>query len=595
MTNPKSKAVFVLLSVIALMASPGKLIKNALAASPIAITYPTEPIPEGKDFATLVLRDPWDMSQFTDISQNLNSSGSKDLVRNISVANGLFMATSSSTDASFYTLFPGYSRISVGKVGQDYPVDNSTYKCMYIAMQVNTSAADQFQIFWFANKKLANGAFGSTKGIPLYPEAGKNQPTPNMRLYMVNLSTTSHFNNSWNSMPSVQGIRIDPTLKANVAFSVDWVRLTNCNPVTATLTWTGGTSANTAIWLRPVGTTRDIRVASDVVGESGSYELDVQGIAPGSYYVGLGTANNCCSQMDTSSSPLVINQTAVITFTRPTFSSGPGISWDFNSKTDVTRLQNFKSTLFANGLLTMITASSNRPDPRVYLKTPVMNTNSFRYLSFRMYTKNGSAPWQNISAGMIARWIWTIKGPLNTRCSLISSDIAYDVGYQTYTIDLYDPYNGKALERAGNCAGLPSTWQASGSILGLRFDPNENVSCRSTNPPFVLKTCGDFVQKLDWIRLTRTDRVVRGTVFPIGITLNRLPSTLSSLAFYYTTSLSDPTQFSAVGTTQISSFDVTYQWDTKGVASSTYYICAQANDGYNPVIYCSESPVIVSS
>jgi len=633
MQNSKFRTVVVLLCIVTLMALPGAS-GRAFAVSNLIITPPSAPQPEGADFATLVLRDPWDMSEFTDISQYLNRSGQRNLVKNIVVANGLFTGTSvgdtRTGNAYFFPLFPGYEgTIQAGKVGSRYPIPKSTDKCLYIAMEVDSGPAinnynlapDQYRIIWFADEYLTNGHYGQTRGIALYPEAGAGQPVQSWRLYSVNLSTAASIGTAWDNMPSVEGIRIDPTINANIYFAVDWVRLTDCNAVNVSLTWTNtnDTANDTSIWLRPVGTDRDIRVETGVTGTSGYYNLDIQGIAPGSYYVGLGTKTTCCSQMNTSQ-PLVINQTPIVSFVRPSFFSGPdyasqaGNSWDFSDNTDVTGLLNFKNTSFQNGELNMVTESGPLPagvDSRIILNTPSpANTGIYRYLTFRMSTQNGSAPWQNVVEGMMTRWIWSVQGSSGSQgysCKLVSQDITYDVGYQTYSIDLYNTFNGQAEVTQGECDGLPTTWQASSSVLEFRFDPNENISCTPEGKPFVISTCGDYVQKLDWIRLTAVDQVAQGIPFPVQITLNRSPATVS-LTFFYTTTLANPTQFPAqlyiqprpTGNFELflplllnnyptTLFDVTYLWDTTNVRPGTYYICVQANDGYNTATYCSES------
>lgn len=605
MNSYRIKVAFVLLCIIAAIAFPGKALGEALAVSTATITPPSAPLPESPDFATRVLRDPWDMSQFTDISQLLNNGGQTDLLRKISVANGLFNAISSPRgDAQFYPLIPGYPlSLPAGKVGNIYPIPKSTYKCLYIAMQVNSTYSwDGFQVFWFANEKYANpaGTYGVTTLIPLFPEANGAQPTPGWRLYSVNLSTAASTHTPWDNMPAIRGLRIDPSAGKSTGFSVDWIRLTDCNSVQAALTWTGGTAANTSIWLQPAGTGRNIRVVTGVDGLSGAYTLDTQGLMPGSYYVGLGTATTCdatCTSQMNTSAPLVINQAPIATFSRPSFTSGSGKSWDFNDKSDVFALRNFKSTAFVGGNLRMVTASSHTPDPQVYLTTPTtpatqIHTNAYQYLTFRMSSTNGKAPWQDPVEGMIARWIWTVKGPNKGTCWLVTQGVPYDVGYNTYTIDLYNSVSGKAVTRFGDCAGL-STWLNSGAITQLRFDPNENITCRAVRKPYVLQTCGNYVQNLDYIRLTAMDQVTLGSVFPVEITLNRSLDNPSSLTFYYTTALSDPTQAPAAGAILTTGTDVTYNWDTTGVPAGTYFICVKADDGINPVTSCSEANVAV--
>ncbi len=581
------------------------------------------------------------MSEFSDVSQYLNESGQRNLVTNINVSNGVFSGTSVgdalSGNAYFFPLFPGYlGAIQVGKVGSRYPIPKDTFKCLYIAMKVDSGPAnkfgpDQYRVFWFADEHLTNGSWGQSYGQPLYPEAGAGQPVHSWRLYSIDLSTAPLFdgNTTWNNMPSVEGIRIDPTINANVNFAVDWVRLTDCNPVDVTITWTGGTSADTAIWLRPVNTNRDIRVATGVDGTAGWYTLDVQGIAPGSYYVGLGTDTTCCSQMNTAQ-PLVIQQTPIVSFTRPSFLSGTdyassaGNQWDFGDSSDVVDTRNFKSVSLQNGELVMVTASGPQPagvDAQVVLNTPApIDTSTYRYLSFRMSTQNGSAPWQNVVDGMIARLVWSIQGSSGRpgyRCNLVSQDIPYDVGYHTYTIDLHDAFSGSAEEVQGECTGYPWRWQQTLPVLELRFDPNENITCNpQSGSSFIISTCGDFVQNLDWIRLTAIDQVKRGTPYLIETIVTPLESGMA-IDFFYTTDRNNPTQFLAeqyYAAPPIGSFQVflpvvvnslsnsdttpesnyTYLWDTSNVPPGTYYICARYT-GFQTVTYCSEAPVKVTS
>src|SRR5258708_14052748 len=146
-------------------------------ARPADVGVPGSPVPERADFATLVLRDPWDMSQYSDVSQYLNESGQQAVVSNPAVADGLFTGQSignigNGPTAHFYPLFPGYANtMPVGSIGARYPIDSATYHCLDIAMQVDSPAAnspgpDQFLIFWFGDNRLngsaADGQWGGT-------------------------------------------------------------------------------------------------------------------------------------------------------------------------------------------------------------------------------------------------------------------------------------------------------------------------------------------------------------------------------------------------------------------------------------------------
>jgi hypothetical protein len=95
-------------------------------------------VAEGRDFATEVLRDPWDMNAISDISVYLNRSGQSYDTQNIQLANGVFSAQSTGTaDTNFTVLFPGYTgALTSGREGARHPIDSSVYRCLYVAMQV---------------------------------------------------------------------------------------------------------------------------------------------------------------------------------------------------------------------------------------------------------------------------------------------------------------------------------------------------------------------------------------------------------------------------------------------------------------------------
>ena len=133
-----------------------------------------------------------------------------------------------------------------------------------------------------------------------------------------------------------------------------------------------------------------------------------------------------------------------------------------------------------------------------------------------MYT---AGDWQNVPLGMMARWIWTVPGS-GGNCHLVSQDIPFDVGWQTYTIDLFDSFNGTPEAVVGPCPHIPG--KDTPSVIGLRFDPNENI----LGYP--------FVQSIDWIKLYKGDRVPRGVPFPVKMVFNKPPEE-TGLSYFYTT------------------------------------------------------------
>jgi hypothetical protein len=307
----------------------------------------------------------------------------------------------------------------------------------------------------------------------------------------------------------------------------------------------------------------------------------------------------------------------IVTFTSPSPYSGPdyansqGNPWDMDPS-DVTRID-CASYSFTNGILSLDTPSracagpgANEADPHIYLNTADHgNLSSYRYLSFPSRTDGA---WSVPDLGMIVRLIWRLNRP-GEDCYYVSRAIALDIGWQTYTVDLYDPLNGIPEEKTPADCPLVS-WRdqaAVGPVAGFRLDPNENI------------TGGNMHQEFDWIRLTKVEQVSQGNPVKIRVLLNKQPSEVT-LHFYYTTDLSQQTQnlASTYPTTIFAApniqylpivfavdpnydpfvdqipADVTYLWNTRGVAPGEYYLCAQASDGYNQATYCSQVPVQIN-
>jgi hypothetical protein len=407
---------------------------------------------------------------------------------------------------------------------------------------------------------------------------------------------------------------------------VDWVRLTDCGDVSHTVTWQPDGALLNAIWVRPAGTTRDIRVRTGVSGNAGTAQLDVQGLEPGTYAVRLGTSSNCCS-VNATSGDLVVNQAPIAEFLSPSpisgadYASNAGNTWDFADQADVASTENMASTL-ANGVLDTTTESGSLPgglDAQVWLNTPAaFNGGQYRYLVFRMYTA-WIAPWANAPDGMVVRWGWSIPGasgaPTN-RCHLVSHDIPFDLDWQTYVLDLHTGINGQPEETSVlDCPAQWPSWAGSSTITNVRLDLNENVTA-ATDP---ITNGGPFHQILDWVRLTAAPEVSGGTPYLVQLDLNRPANQVDSVAYYYTTTRSDPTQTRAVawtggtpagpnriflpflgrgggaagGSDTLPQADLTFRWDTRGVPDNNYYLCAVITIRPNTATYCSDVPVNV--
>lgn len=629
MRSAKSKGmVFVLVAAAMLTAGVGPA-RPVVAAGPLA-PQATVVAAEGNDFATRVLADPWDMNALSDVSIHLNRSGQSYDTENISVANGVFSARSRTNDANFTVLFPGYEdMIRTGNMGSLKPINSATYRCLYVAMFVQ-GADTAAQPIWFATDALNNGVWGQS-----YFFTGNSR----WQVYAINLpSAPAAGGTGWTGSGTWQGLRLDPTNQANRIFEVDWVRLTDCAASNATVRWSGNAGANASLWLRPQGTTRDILLQTGVNGGSGQAVIDVQGVQPGTYSV---LVRNTSGTSTITGDTLVVNQAPIAQFVTPSAISGAdyaaqaGNPWDFANGSDVESVHNIATTL-QNGLLDMVTQSGPYPatvDGQFFLKTPVdFNGSQYRYLSYRLFTEwtvsspslpNGLVPWPNMPDGMVARLVWSIPGvsgqPTN-RCYFVSQDIPFDIGWHTYTIDLFDPYNGGPEQSTVDCPAVTPHWTGVGPIKDIRFDPNENVTSDPSRDP--ITTGGPFHQQLDWLKLTAPDRVNRGTPYLIQIDLNRPGGDVNSSTFYYTTNRSNPDDYDVAarwtptgggqlgprktyvplvqrgaaatsGADTLPQSDLSFWWNTSSVPPGTYYVCATVTMTPNTATYCSDVPMVV--
>ncbi len=552
-------------------------------------------VPEGRDFATQVLRDPWDMSQYSDVSTFINGDGEVINLSNISIQNGIFSATSLVADNWFYLLFAGYEHaLMVGKIGHNYPIHSAAFHCFSMAMLANTAGTRKLSVWWSADERLDGSGIW---GVSDYYDVA-----PYWKLYQIDLSNSYNAGVRWTARDTWQNLFVRPFLQAGITFSVDWARLTDCNPVYKTINWTG--SGPVSIYLRPAGTTREIEVKTGVSGNS--YNLDVQGVAPGDYTYLVKNNGTVLASADFS-----INPAPVAKFDRPSFTSGEdyatqqGKPWNMHDSSTIDRIACATGT-FQNDLLNIITPgpkqepsgcnANNISDPQVWLNAPVLvDSNQYRYLTFSMYT---GEPWADVSRAMIVRWIWTIN---NDACGLVGDAIPYDVGWQTISIDLHDSLEGLVVDRTPNCPSGPLYWN-SAPAKRVRLDPNENM----LDHP--------ITQQISDIYLTKMDSVRKGSTFPVQLSFNKPASQISSTSFYYTDNLNQPTQHPAVR--YVSSLQpnshffylpyisggistgvgqdpntMIFQWNTSGVVPDTYYICGVFNDGFNPVLYCSDAPV----
>jgi hypothetical protein len=596
------------------------LVVGANGSTEQPLTPEATNIGEGKDFATQVLKNPWDMAEFSDISQWINHAVDPDLIGDLRVANGVFSGRANGNYTDFYPLFPGYEPgVILPGTGAYSPISSSEFGCFYAAMKMDvpSNTTYYYTVFWGKDRSAINEKSPTPKGWTSIDPAARILDNL-WNLYRLDLRNTPYQEGDrWLSEPAWQTLRVSPLINApNATFAVDWIRLTDCAPVIHTLQ--NLPSGTFTLWLGAGTPERQIRVAADFSPTNGRYAWDIQGIAPGTYNYYVRPAGNPTAT-PVSQGQITIVPRPIIRFVKPSPFSGPDYStakgdpWDMANDGDVLLTWCANGSI-DQGVFRVVTRAVNQlpancigssdareADPQLFLNTPIpQNMTSYRYLSFR---HNIQGAWSVPEKGMIVRWMWAVERPEKLPCYYVSRDIALDVGWHTYTIDLYDLWNGTPAQVNHTDCPQNVHWKdQTGTISMFRLDPNENI------------TSTDFVQEFDWIRLTQVESVQRGVPYRMAMKLNK-PETGLTLNFYYTTNpVTSPKQNAvrlytpatsapAIGEhavyipvtvnryLDLITGDVSYYWDTSGVAAGQYYLCVEAGDGYNQSLSCSEAPV----
>lgn len=567
---------------------------------------------EGNDFATRVLRDAWDMDAYSDVSQYLNQSGQN---INISVPdpinNGLFTYTTLNKEPAITVLDTGYeTAMKIGKVGYRYPIDPSTYKCLYLAAGSSAfnPTANGLRIMWFADSKLNDGIFGTFVSVTT---------TGSMKLYRYNLddptdnawSSTSVIHAPWNQT-KWQGLRLEPIKVAGVTQSIDWVRLTDCAPQNVTIFNIPSGSYTPEI------THNGVTILMDAVDSDGkTLNLDMSGVEPDTYAVVLRAVTGAVAWQGT----ITVTPAPVASFEKPGPNAGAlfPADWSMTGAGSITEIR-CTAYSFSGGKLNLNTPTlAQQPaecgglaggnnDPIFWLNTPTpIDPNQYRYFNIQMSSSGdvnagAGGTWQNVPRGMVARVGW-VRQSGTSKCNQVTHDIPFDVGDHLYTIDLWDAFQGQPEE--SHLCDFPRSWRDSGPVIEMRFDPNEN----EMGIP--------LQQAIDMITLTGEETTPLGANYTTRFTLNTPfnPQTMSRSFVFRPVGggadypapivVTNPVPLAGQyrlyipGIQREGNYLLTLSGDslelnTSAVPAGSYYLCMTVNDGLNKdVVSCSEYPV----
>lgn len=562
----------------------------------VTITQPDgydDTIAEGDDFATVVLGDPWDMEQLTDIFQPTN-------IGSISISDRIFSGFSTSNDPYFWVLHPGYPGVqNIGKNGVNYPIDASRYRRLSFRLWLPPGENSYAHIYWNTEPDPAKIA-GLTDSVPV---------SGGWHVYNIDLPTWVK-QGSWSGQ--ITGLRIDPFTLSGVTFKFDWVRLSDpSSSPSYNVVWSGqGTSASLffdddgdAI---PCNTQVPIALGID---NTGSYSW-TPNLPPGEYYIYVEVdGSGSCSP-----GPLTINQAPLLKILAPSMTSGEdyaatvlGDPWDMSNPEDIADMSQIADFNFTDGILHATTTGEHNPwgDAKLLLRVSEsvpIDTSRYKYLTWRMWHEGE----QDIGNGWVARYLWA-QTALGSDHST-SDDFVIWEGWNSYKIDL-----SKALLEPGS----PNLgW--TGIVRQFRFDPTEVPA--------------PVAFHLDYIHLRADDRADRS--FRIAWELID-PDSTCTISLYYDTDRAgfdgqliailtdqagtgsasllprDSYAFSAArAQTQLQEVHqvylplvaknftecpgVCYNWDTVSVPAGKYYIYAVVEDGHNVTRWYSETPVIIS-
>lgn len=570
-------------------------VAHDVAAFSVAITLPDNAvIAEGDDFATRVLRSPWDMSappypDFPTVLGNIDRSS-------FTVSGGQWSMYTTNPDPRINIHPTGLAQPALN-VGSRFPIDASHY--VLLSFRMCSNMAGQGQIFWFYDQTFTKFAYSY-----FFPVIS------GCRIYVVDLRSAFWSGrgglSGWNGNPI--GLSIDPVASgSNVHLQLDWVRLTTADTSQSLpITWhmsSGG--AKLEFYVDTDSSGYDGTKIGEVVnapvngvfqwgstllnGGDARYPYPLpESLQPGQYYV---YAQMNGEPAGYSSKPFTVDATPIVTFLRPSAISGRdyattvvGDAWDMSNSGDVTETQHIVDSRFANGVYHALTDSSGDPQILLHVEDPI-DTNRYKYLTYRMYIEGV----QDIGRGWVSRIYWWNQGP--TADYVVTDDIVVYEGWQVYSLDL----SKVALEPS-----LGPGW--SGYQRVLRLDPVEVPNPMSIH--------------LDYVMLTGDEQVQRGSLFPVmyqisentGVTINLYYDTnknhLDGKTIMVTSAPSPPLvspfkvylPFVSKLTNDLPHLSgIMVIWDTTQVEPGAYYLCAEVDDGSNVATWYSDTPVIVTA
>ena len=540
---------------------------TASGQSTITVTFPSV-IAAGPDFATDVLRDPWDMNNIEDVSPDPGEIAGFTNFSVNSAGNGLAGGRTAINDAGVMFLSRGiYGTVTAHKNGFSFPIDTSSYQKLSVRLS-DSGLGENPQVYWFP--KQSGEASPEQFGVKYLP------PTKNGNSILVTSLTTGSSGSPWTSAP-MRGFRIDPN-SDNSGFDMffDWIRLTCADGTPCatmnTASWTGGSGNATVVVLDAGGTVLNVAPTATVSGTSLSWNTGI--LPPGNYTLRVtrGTA--------VGTKAFRINTPPTIAVTDPSRTSGPdfattvlGNAWDMSASNDVAGSFNISPLTFSGGQLH---GTNTNGDPALELLNNAnnaggaraINTSRYRYLTHRMQV-DGPV---DIANGSVTRIFWSSSPFAGGAEVTTTRDIVAFAGMRDYTIDLASLSVGVTggLEPSGTM----EPWTTNNKRY-LRFDPHEFAAARQFHIDDVKLTAIPESFGTYTIRWAGADADGDATTVNLYLDNDRNPGNGKTTIV-----------------TGLPIAQASYVWDSSAVPQGTYYIYAEAFDGVNISATYSDAPII---
>ena len=481
----------------------------------------------GPDYATDVLQDPWDFSNYADLSPSPDEFGGwATNPANLWSANGTgptFINTGAGRfvgqaagDNQLMMLYRGDAiGLNPGRTGLTDPIETAKYRKLAVKMKViGAPASQQMVAYWFHDSYAAPNYLNRAGGIllPTAIPAGTSE-----QIYVFDLTQAGSGGSqlvaacggggactgtpaAYAAEALVRGLRLDPASSfASQGIEIDWVRLTASNSqAPAALMTVNLNSCSSFSSLTVTDATGVAYVVTDSTGNNNQRTFNYGIFPPGSY-----SLRAVCGNGTSGATTFQINAPPAVTVVDPDMTGAPasdyasltrgGDRWDFEQATDVAAISNVSVTAGVCGGGGCGIVPSDRPgatpgsrmlrassvgatpsqlgDPTLEFLNgaiPPLSGRRHEYLTFSLRLHR---PY-DVGTGSVTRILWGSQTYPDASVMTATQDMRVWPGFNQYTIDLASltAANG-GIEH--ECATCPTTPWPTRSIRFFRIDPHE--------------------------------------------------------------------------------------------------------------------------